>query len=196
MISTRRLRLLRAIAVLTFFGFTGKLFWMQVVEGSATAAEAMAQSTFTSHIPALRGQIQDINGLPLAVTIDARNITADQTLIRDPGVTAQVLAPVIGADPTALERTLTGTHRFVYVAKEVTPQVWKEVQNLTNLSRTACARVDSALLGRKSEFWFFWTSASLPATGPSTPPTPSQITSEVMAMVRATPRRFMWESFR
>ena len=133
MIQLRRLRLLRALAVLLFCVFIGKLFWMQVIQGSQTAAEALAKSTFTSEIPALRGQIQDVNGLPLAVTIDARNITADQTLIRDPQVTAQLLAPVIGADPEALAKTLTGTRRFVYVAKEVTPQVWKEVQNL-NLS--------------------------------------------------------------
>ena len=144
MIQARRLRLLRALAVLLFLAFVGKLFWMQVVQGSGTAAEALAQSTFTSEIPAVRGQIQDVNGLPLAVTIDARNITADQTLIRDPAVTAQVLAPVIGADPTALEKTLTGTRRFVYVAKEVTPQVWKEVQNLNLsgiLSESASRRV-------------------------------------------------------
>lgn len=144
MIHTRRLRLLRAAAVLLFLGFSGKLFWMQVVQGSATAAEALAKSTFSSAIPALRGQIQDVNGLPLAVTIDARNITADQTLIRDPEVTAQVLAPVIGADPKALAQTLTGTRRFVYVAKEVTPQVWKEVERLNLsgiLSESASRRV-------------------------------------------------------
>ena len=144
MTTTRRLRLMRAIAVLLFIGFTGRLFWMQVVQGSATAAEAIARSTFTSEIPALRGQIQDINGLPLAVTIDARNITADQTLIRDPKVTAELLAPVIGADPVELQQTLTGTRRFVYVAKEVSPQLWKEVEKLNLsgiLSESASRRV-------------------------------------------------------
>ena len=133
MIDTRRLRLLRAFVVMVFIAFAGKLFWMQVVQGSATAAEALAKNTKTSEIPALRGEIQDVNGLPLAVTIDARNITADQTLIRDPEVTATLLAPVIGADPIALAQTLTGTRRFVYVAKGVSPQVWKEVEQL-NLS--------------------------------------------------------------
>lgn len=144
MTSTRRLRLMRAIAMLLFIGFTGRLFWMQVVQGSATAAEAIAKSTFTSEIPAVRGQIQDVTGLPLAVTIDARNITADQTLIRDPKVTAELLAPVIGADPVELQQTLTGTRRFVYVAKEVSPQLWKEVENLNLsgiLSESASRRV-------------------------------------------------------
>lgn len=144
MSSTRRLRLMRAVAVLLFFGFTGRLFWMQVVQGSAVAAEAIEQSTFASEIPALRGQIQDVNGLPLAVTIDSRNIVTDQTLIRDPKITAQVLAPVIGADPLELEKTLTGTRRFVYVAKEVSPQLWKEVENLNLsgiLSESASRRV-------------------------------------------------------
>lgn len=144
MTTTRRLRLMRALTVLLFIGFTGRLFWMQVVQGSATAAEALAKSTFTSAIPALRGQIQDVSGLPLAVTIDSRNITADQTLIRDPKVTAEVLAPVIGADPVELEQTLTGTRRFVYVAKEVSPQLWREVEKLNLsgiLSESASRRV-------------------------------------------------------
>lgn len=144
MTSTRRLRLMRTLAVLLFAAFIGRLFWMQVVQGPATAAEALANNTVTTEIPALRGQIQDVTGLPLAVTIDARDIVADQTLIRDPRVTAEVLAPLIGADPVALEQTLTGTRRFVYVAKEVTPQVWKAVENLNLsgiLSRSASRRV-------------------------------------------------------
>lgn len=130
MIASRRIRLFRAFVVLLFVTFVGKLFWMQIVQGSATAAEALADSTKTAVIPALRGEIQDVNGLPLAVTIDARDITADQTLIRDPQVTARLLAPVIGADPIDLAKTLTGTRRFVYVAKGVSPQVWKEVERL------------------------------------------------------------------
>lgn len=142
MIPTRRLRLLRTAVVLLFVGFIGRLFWMQVIQGPGTAATAIATSTKRVEIPALRGQIQDASGLPLAVTIDARNIIADQTLIRDPNVTAQVLAPVIGADPTALAQTLTGTRRFVYVAKEVTPQIWQEVRamNLSGIDSESASR--------------------------------------------------------
>lgn len=126
----RRLRLLSAFAMFIFVVFLGRLFWMQVVTGADTAAKVLDQNTVTREITAPRGEIQDASGLPLAVTIDARNITADQTLILNPESTAQVLAPVIGADPVALAQHLTGTRRFVYIAKEVTPAVWKQISDL------------------------------------------------------------------
>ncbi len=129
-LQNRRLRQLRAVAVILFAAFFVKLFMMQVVQGSEVAAQVIRNSTVTRVIPAVRGQIQDANGLPLAVTSDAFNITADQTLIRNPQATSQLLAPVLGADPTALAQHLTGTHRFVYVAKEVSPQDLKRVEAL------------------------------------------------------------------
>ncbi len=122
--------MVRGFAVFIFLVFIGKLFMMQVVQGKEMAAQVMRDDTVSRTIAAPRGEIQDVNGLPLAVSSDAYNITADQTLIRNPQATAQLLAPVIGADPTALAQHLTGKHRFVYVAKEVSPADLKRVEDL------------------------------------------------------------------
>lgn len=121
-LQARRLRLLRALFVFTFAAFVVKLFVMQVVQGANVAAQVMQESSVSIELAAPRGEIQDANGLTLASTIDARDIVSDQTMIRDPKVTAELLAPILGADPVALAEHLTGTKRFVYVAKEVTPQ--------------------------------------------------------------------------
>ncbi len=129
-LQARRLRQLRAVAVIVFCGFFAKLFLMQVVQGSEVAAQVIKASTVTSVLAAPRGEIQDVNGLPLAVTSDSYNITADQTLIKNPQATAQVLAPVLGADITALAQHLTGTRRFTYIAKDVSPQDLKRVEAL------------------------------------------------------------------
>ncbi len=129
-LQARRLRQLRAVAVIVFAAFFVKLFMIQVVQGSAVAAKVIKDSTVARVIAAPRGEIQDANGVPLAVTSDAFNITADETLIRNPQATAQLLAPVLGADPTALAQHLTGTRRFVYVAKEVSPADLKRVEAL------------------------------------------------------------------
>lgn len=129
-LQARRLRLLRAVFVVVFAAFMGKLFLMQVVQGADVAAEVVRQNTVSIAIAAPRGEIQDVNGLTLASTIDARDIVSDQTMVRDPKITAELLAPILGADPMALAAHLTGTKRFVYVAKEVSPQDAQRIEDL------------------------------------------------------------------
>lgn len=129
-LQARRLRLLRAAFVLVFCSFFIKLFLMQVVQGPGMASQVIADSTVSVEIPAPRGEIQDVNGLTLASTIDARDIVSDQTMIRNPEASAALMAPVLGADPAALAVHLTGTKRFVYIAKEVTPQDAKRIEDL------------------------------------------------------------------
>ena len=114
--------------VLSLFG--GRLVQLQGLDATAYATEASKGRLRTLALPATRGTITDRNGVALATTVDAVNITADQTLIEDPAVTAAILAPAIGADPAALAATLTGEDRFVYVAKNVTPQLWRQVREL------------------------------------------------------------------
>lgn len=129
-LQARRLRLLRAVFVIVFGSFMAKLFLMQVVQGADVAAQVVRQNTVSVAIAAPRGEIQDANGLTLASTIDARDIVSDQTMIRDPKITAELLAPILGADPVALAAHLTGTKRFVYVAKEVSPQDAQRIEDL------------------------------------------------------------------
>lgn len=129
-LQARRLRLLRAVFVFVFAAFIIKLFLMQVVQGADVAAQVVRQNTVSVAIAAPRGEIQDVNGLTLASTIDARDIVSDQTMVRDPKITAELLAPILGADPIALAAHLTGTKRFVYIAKEVSPQDAQRIDDL------------------------------------------------------------------
>ena len=70
-----------SLFILTIFG--GRLFELQAFRGDALAAEAVDQRTRTVTVPADRGAITDAKGVPLASTVEARHITADQTLITD-----------------------------------------------------------------------------------------------------------------
>ncbi len=114
--------------VLTVFG--ARLVDLQAVRGETLAAEALDQRLRTSQIPADRGTILDDGGEPLAVTMEARNVTADQTLVTDPAAVAAQLGPILGADPAVLSARLTGDRRFVYLAKGLTPQVWDRISEL------------------------------------------------------------------
>jgi len=107
-----------------------RLLQLQGLDAPTYAAEAEAGRLRTVTLPAVRGTITDRNGVALATTVDAVNITADQTLVVDPAATARVLAPVLQMDADLLQERLTGDAKFVYVAKKVTPRTWRAVRDL------------------------------------------------------------------
>jgi cell division protein FtsI (penicillin-binding protein 3) len=113
--------------------FAARLVQLQGLDATTYAAEAEQGRLRTVTLPAVRGTITDRNGVALATTVDAVNITADQDIIArysDPATTARVLAPVLHLDPAVLQERLTGDAKFVYVAKKVTPQTWRRVRAL------------------------------------------------------------------
>ena len=108
--------------------YAGRVFDLMVVDGATLAAKGEAQRLRTTPLIADRGPIYDSKGTVLAQTVESRNITADQTLIKDPAAAAAKLAPLLELDPAGLQTRLTGTDRFVYVVKGVTPEKWRQVQ--------------------------------------------------------------------
>jgi hypothetical protein len=113
--------------------FGARLVQLQGLDATTYAAAAEQGRLRTVTLPAVRGTISDRNGVALATTVDAVNITADQTLVADysdPAATAEVLAPVLGIDAAVLQERLTGDAKFVYVAKKVTPKTWRQVRDL------------------------------------------------------------------
>lgn len=129
--NTRKRGVFLLIITLIALGvFAAKLVQVQGFQGEALAAAAVDQRLRTVDIPANRGEITDINGVPLAVTVEARNVTTDQTLVKDPAAAAAALAPVLNMDEADLQARLTGTRRFAYIAKGITPELWRTVDAL------------------------------------------------------------------
>ena len=113
-----------ALAVLLSL-FVGRLLQVQAVEAPAYAARAEAGRLRTVELPAVRGEITDINGTVLATSVAADNVTVDQTLRQGPGQRRDGAGPAAPVDAATLVQKLTGTKRFVYVAKQISPQTWK-----------------------------------------------------------------------
>ncbi|HEX6936864.1 MAG TPA: penicillin-binding protein 2 [Actinomycetes bacterium] len=126
----RRLRAAVVLFAMVLSLFAARLVQLQGLDATTYAAEAEQGRLRTVALPAVRGQITDRNGVALATTVDAVNVTADQTLVEDPAATAAVLAPVLDLDVSVLQQRLTGDSRFVYVAKKVTPKTWRTVRDL------------------------------------------------------------------
>lgn len=110
--------------------FAGRLVELQAVRGETLAAEALGQRMRVLELPAQRGAILDSAGEPLAVTVEARNLTADQTMVTDPAGEAAQLAEILEVDASVLAARLTGERRFVYLAKELTPETWDRISEL------------------------------------------------------------------
>ena len=128
---SRRAGGLILVTAVVFSIFAVRLIELQAIRGTALASEALDQRQRTIGLPASRGAILDVSGQPLAVTLDAVNVTADPTLVTDPIGTATQLAPILGMDEADLAAALTGDRRFVYVKKSISPETWNRVSALS-----------------------------------------------------------------
>jgi len=114
--------------VLSIFGL--RLFQLQALDAPQLAATAAENRTRTLILPAQRGEITDRKGAPLAITVDARDITVDQTMVLDPAGTANAIAGITGADVATLLPELSGDRKFNYVLKKITPEQWTKIKEL------------------------------------------------------------------
>ncbi len=126
--SGRRTRAALLVFAFILSLFAGRLVQLQGIDAAAYAADATQLTTVA--LQATRGTIRDDKGYPLATSVQAVNITTDQTLVTNPSAEAAQLAPLVGVDAATLTRRLSGTARFAYVAKLVTPATWKKVEAL------------------------------------------------------------------
>lgn len=141
---SRRIRSFTFIIFVCLISCFLRLVDLQIIRGSELAAQAENSRMETYTIPAVRGQITDINGNPIAMSIKAKNVTCDQTLILNPNATAKVLAPYLKMPVKEIEMKLTGKLRFNYVARNITPELWDKIAKLNLrgiLSQPASLRV-------------------------------------------------------
>jgi len=125
-----RLRISFLLVLVIFLSFFVRLVFVQAVNAQDRANQAARELNQTVDLPAPRGDITDRNGNVLARSIDALDLVVDQNLIGDPEVTAKLVAPIINASSSAIESRLTGTRKFVYVAKDITPAQWLKIKEV------------------------------------------------------------------
>ena len=130
-----RHRLLIALLLTAVLLLSGRLVWVQGLDASARAQEAIDQRTVTRTIPALRGDITDRDGAVLASSVERYDLWVNQLQVDDyladdedaevTGVeaAAQELAPVLGWSEERTREALTGDRGFSYLRKSVEPEV-------------------------------------------------------------------------
>jgi cell division protein FtsI (penicillin-binding protein 3) len=126
----RRLHVALVLICVLLSLLAGRLVQLQGLDASTYVAVAGHDRLRPVVLPAQRGPILDRSGEPLARSTDAFHLTTDQTLVVDPAAYALQLDSLLDADARSIQRALTGERRFKYVAKSLSPQTWREIDEL------------------------------------------------------------------
>jgi cell division protein FtsI/penicillin-binding protein 2 len=115
----RRIGLLFGGFLLCFLIIVGRAFWLQGVQGSKLASEAVSQQTETVTVPGLRGDLLDRRGNKLAASEDAATIYATPYQVKNPPQAAAKLAPILKETKAEVLEALTVESGFSYLAHKV-----------------------------------------------------------------------------
>ena len=128
--SKGRMGFTTVIFFLIFSLYSAQLIRIQAVEADELAQRGLDKRLREVVVPAIRGSITDVNGVSLAATVPAFNVTVDQLRVVDPTQTARALAPILNLEVVDLKDKLIGEKRFVYLARAITTQTWNRIANL------------------------------------------------------------------
>jgi cell division protein FtsI/penicillin-binding protein 2 len=115
----RRIGLLFGGFLLCFLVIFGRAFWLQGVQGSKLASEAVSQQTEVVTVPGLRGDLLDRRGNKLAASEDAATIYATPYQVKNPPQAAAQLAPILKQKKGEVLEALTAEGGFSYLAQKV-----------------------------------------------------------------------------
>ncbi|WP_052032572.1 peptidoglycan D,D-transpeptidase FtsI family protein, partial [Streptomyces viridochromogenes] len=150
------LRMIGLALTLVLSAFVVRLLQVQAVDASTYAAKAEKNRYVGYTLAAERGGITDRNGVALATSVDAYDITADPTLFSreqlkiddGPEQAAALLAPILGQEQETIVRKLRPENknsRYTLLARRQTPQVWKQIKDLKNALATKAEKDKSTV---------------------------------------------------
>jgi cell division protein FtsI (penicillin-binding protein 3) len=95
----------------------GRTLYLGGLKGSSLRKAAATQQLTYEAVPAQRGSISDRNGVDLAVSEPAQDISATPYLVKNPLQTAQKIAPLLGKPQDQVLRLLSERSGFVYLER-------------------------------------------------------------------------------
>ncbi|MGC0319229.1 peptidoglycan D,D-transpeptidase FtsI family protein [Kitasatospora acidiphila] len=136
----RRLRVVTVALATVFSLFAARLVQIQLVDSSNLAADASTYRYVDVPLPAARGSITTADGVALATTVDAYDVTADPTMFTQdalyvpdgPEQAADLLAPILNMPRDKVVAKLRTRTRGLTVAPRQTPQARSQITDLRN----------------------------------------------------------------
>jgi cell division protein FtsI (penicillin-binding protein 3) len=132
--SSRRLVAVFVIAALLFLAVLARVTVLQTVQADVLRQAGKSQRTSEQKLKAHRGTIFDRDGADLALSVPAKTITVNPKLVVDVAGTVRTLTALLQLPPAkqqALTEAFTAkTNSFVYVARQIDPQLANTVVSL------------------------------------------------------------------
>jgi len=116
--------------MLAIGGIVIRLAVLQVRESGTYAELGSTQRVHNEALPAIRGEMLDRSGVPMALTLDARDIYANPSLVVDAATEAAQIVPVLGLRDKAVRAALSSPGTFAYIERQVDLDVAQHVADL------------------------------------------------------------------
>jgi cell division protein FtsI (penicillin-binding protein 3) len=132
----RRVGLLFGLFLLLMAVALGRALYLGTLRSGALKADAAVEHVNTVAIPAVRGEITDRNGIPLALSESVDSVIANPLLIKHPERVAAMLAPLLGETTKRTLAGLTKPHTGYVVLNDQVPAATaaKIMTKVTNLN--------------------------------------------------------------
>ncbi|MFZ4437400.1 MAG: penicillin-binding protein [Syntrophales bacterium] len=125
-----RIATLLAFFLVLFIALASRAFQLQILSGKALKSLAQKQHTQTLLLQPDRGIIFDRNGEKMAATVMADSVCADPSKIDNPGEVAGRLAAILQTDRATLQKKLSGSKNFCWLARRIAPEQVGLVQDM------------------------------------------------------------------
>lgn len=143
-VQARRSRVIGVVGAIAVVICAAQLFIIQIVRGPALAEQGRIVRTAATEIQAPRGTILAADGQLLVDSVQTYHVAVNQQKIREwedidskgkvvgtgPVAAAKKLAPLLGLDPAELGGKMLGDSSYVYLAKSVDAQTFREIKKL------------------------------------------------------------------
>ncbi|HEY6348577.1 MAG TPA: penicillin-binding protein [Candidatus Angelobacter sp.] len=117
--SNKRLYFLAGFIFFWLVAICVRLVWLQVVDYADLTQRARHQQQRSIEVSPARGVIYDRNGKDLAMSVNVDSVFAVPSEVPDIHGSADILAKVLGTDPTDIENRMKASHAFAWVARKV-----------------------------------------------------------------------------
>ncbi len=125
-----RIRIVGGAFAFFFVITSARAFYLQIIKQDDWVKLAERQHQKIVPLTPARGTIYDRNGSALAVSIDVDSCFGEPAVIEDVEGTAAKLAPLLGIQREILAKKLSGKKSFVWLQRQVSPEVAAKVKAL------------------------------------------------------------------
>jgi len=125
-----RLRVILVVFLVLFAALLIRVAKLMLVNREELYSYAEKQHRIISTYTTKRGNIYDVNGLDLAVSLEMDSVYACPYKVVDPRNTARLLARTLSMDEKDLYKKITSDKNFVWIKRTVSPKTAESIKDL------------------------------------------------------------------